>query len=106
MKFATAFDATLKHFKISARELALQSGVAESSISRYRRGERDIQADSLERLLEALPQEARHYFYFNCLVRDIDEAGIATLLQVIASKLKAEPVEKRMANDSLALTSG
>lgn len=106
MKFADALDATLKHFCISAKEMATKSGVAESSISRYRRGERDIQAESLERLIAALPPDARHYFYFNCLVRDIDEAGIATLLQAIAFKLKTEPVKARISGESLALTSG
>jgi hypothetical protein len=80
MKFADALDATLKHFCISAKEMATKSG--------------------------ALPPDARHYFYFNCLVRDIDEAGIATLLQAIAFKLKTEPVKARISGESLALTSG
>jgi transcriptional regulator with XRE-family HTH domain len=104
MKFADALDITLKHFKISAKELAAKSGVAESSISRYRRGERDIQADSLERLIAALPSEARNYLYFNCLIRDIDDAGIATLLQAIAIRLKSNP-EKSLSPESFALTS-
>jgi len=110
MNFANALDATLKHFCLNARNLSVESGVAESSISRYRRGERDIHTESLERLVSALPLEARNYFYFNCLVTEIDEAGIATLLQAIAFQLKRESakesVKTLISGESLALTPG
>lgn len=106
MKFSNALNATLKQFSINGKDLARISGVSESSISRYRRGESDIQAESLERLITALPPDARYYFYFNCLVKDIDEAGIAILLQAIAFKLKEEPVKIQVSGEFLALTPG
>jgi transcriptional regulator with XRE-family HTH domain len=90
MKFCEALDLTLREFNISGKELSQQSGVAESSISRYRRGERDIQAESLERMIQALPASAQHYLYFHCLVRDLDDEGIATLLNAIAFKMRSD----------------
>jgi transcriptional regulator with XRE-family HTH domain len=94
MKFSEAFDKTLKQFSLTGKALALQSGVTEASISRFRRGERDIQAENLERLINALPIEAQEYFYFNCLVSNLDDRGIATLLQVISQKLHTSTVDR------------
>ncbi|NJL57251.1 helix-turn-helix transcriptional regulator [bacterium] len=88
MDFSSALDKTLKEFDITARELAARSGVAESSISRFRRGERDMHCDGLERLLAALPVEARNYFVFNCLVPTLGDGDVATLLSAIAHRLK------------------
>lgn len=104
MKFADALNATLKHFDITAKELSAKSGVAESGISRYRRHERDIQAESLERMIAALPPDARYFFYCNCLLKDIDATGVAMLLQAIASKMKAD-AESSEGSTALVLTS-
>jgi len=105
MKFADALNATLKHFEITAKELSAKSGVAESSISRYRRGERDMQAESLERMLEVLPPAARYYFYCDCLIKDIDAVGVAMLLQAIASKMKTDVADSSDAPNALVLNS-
>lgn len=104
MKYADALNATLKHFEITAREVSLKSGVTESSISRYRRGERDIQVESLERMLDVLPPEARYYFYCDCLIKDLDATGVAMLLQAIAAKMRAD-AESSDASTVLMLTS-
>jgi hypothetical protein len=61
--------------------------------SRFRRGERDIQAESLERLIMALPPDARQYLFFKLAVGDMDQKGIATLLNAIAYHLKSENSE-------------
>lgn len=90
MKFSDSFDDTLKQFKITAKDLAGKSGVAESSISRFRRGEREIQSDSLERLIGALPQDAKQYLFCKLFVGEMDKQGIATLLSAIATHLKTE----------------
>lgn len=90
MKFSDSFDDTLKRFKITAKDLASKSGVAESSISRFRRGEREIQSDSLERLISALPQDAKQYLFCQLFVGEMDKQGIATLLNAIAHYLKED----------------
>jgi transcriptional regulator with XRE-family HTH domain len=89
MKFSEAIDQTLKHYSITGKDLSVQSGVAEASISRFRRGERDIQAESLERLINSLPPQAQQYFYLNCLVNDLDDEAIATLLHAISLKMRS-----------------
>ena len=63
MNFNLAFDRTLKEFRISAKKLAEQSGVAPQTISDFRRGKKSIQTDSLGKLLGALPADASAYFF-------------------------------------------
>lgn len=90
MKFSDAFDDTIRHFQITAKELSARSGVAESSISRFRRGEREIQSDSLERLIAALPQDAQQYLFCQIFVGVMDRRGIAMLLGAISKHLEKD----------------
>lgn len=62
MKISKAFDKTLKNFGINARRLSEQSGVSEKMISLFRNDRQRIYSDSFEKLLEALPIEAKLYF--------------------------------------------
>ena len=62
MKLSKAFDKTLKNFGINARRLSEQSGVSEKMISLFRNDRQRIYSDSFEKLLDALPIEARLYF--------------------------------------------
>ncbi|MDJ0633723.1 MAG: hypothetical protein QNJ34_11100 [Xenococcaceae cyanobacterium MO_188.B29] len=62
MKISKAFDKTLKNFGINARRLSEQSGVSEKMISLFRNDRQRIYSDSFEKLLDALPIEARLYF--------------------------------------------
>ncbi len=62
MKISQAFDKTLKNFGINARRLSEQSGVSEKMISLFRNDRQRIYSDSFEKLLDALPLEARLYF--------------------------------------------
>ena len=62
MKISQAFDKTLKNFEISARRLSEQSGVSEKMVSLFRNERQRIYSDSFEKLLDALPTEARLYF--------------------------------------------
>ena len=97
MKFNQAFDVTLKHFKISGKFLSEQSGIATTSISEFRRGRKAMQTDSLEKLLEALPPEAKIHF-FSCFLADeqvldllvsgMDNDGLSRIMIAIANKLK------------------
>ncbi|MDX2242368.1 MAG: helix-turn-helix transcriptional regulator [Leptolyngbyaceae cyanobacterium bins.302] len=88
MRTYEAFDLTVKHFNIRAKDLAAQSGVNESSISRYRKGEQSLSTDALDNLLAALPEQARQYMVFNHLLSDLDEQAIGTLLYAISLKLR------------------
>ena len=62
MKISQAFNKTLKNFGINARRLSEQSGVSEKMISLFRNDRQRIYSDSFEKLLDALPLEARLYF--------------------------------------------
>ncbi len=86
MKISQAFDKTLKKFGINARLLSEHSGVSEKMISLFRNEKQRIYSDSFEKLLEALPLEARLYF----LVQ-LSEDRLAVLDQLSeADHIKAE----------------
>ncbi|MBR8839125.1 MAG: hypothetical protein DSM106950_35280 [Stigonema ocellatum SAG 48.90 = DSM 106950] len=65
MDYREAFNQTLEKFNISARSLALKSGVQERQISHFRKG-KDLMAETLFALVTALPSEAKIY-YFSCI---------------------------------------
>ena len=80
MNFNLAFDRTLKEFRISAKKLAEQSGVAPQTISDFRRGKKSIQTDSLGKLLGALPADAISYFFSALLGSSLEiEDSIAAM---------------------------
>lgn len=62
MKISQAFDQTLKNFGISAKELSERSGVSEKMISLFRNDKQRIYSDSLEKLVNSLPLEAKLFF--------------------------------------------
>lgn len=90
MNFSDAFDQTLTHFSIKGKDIAAESGLTEAAVSRFRNGEQDIKASSLEKLLAALPAEAKQYLFFKLLVGEMDQTGIATLLNAIAHHLRED----------------
>jgi transcriptional regulator with XRE-family HTH domain len=90
MNFSDAFDQTLTHFSIKGKDIAAESGLTEAAVSRFRNGDQDIKASSLEKLLAALPVEAKQYLFFKLLVGEMDQGGIATLLSAIAHHLRED----------------
>lgn len=97
MNFNQAFDSTLKDFRVSAKRLAEQSGVSPQSISEFRREKKSIQTDSLERLLEFLPIEAKVHFFSLLLGEEVltkhvisgmDNDQMSDIMIAIANKLK------------------
>ncbi|NJN12219.1 MAG: helix-turn-helix transcriptional regulator [Richelia sp. RM2_1_2] len=95
--FNQAFDTTLKRFEISAKRLAEESGVTAQSISEFRRGKKSIQTDSLEKLLESLPFEAKIYFFslllgeevlIEHLIAKMDNDQMSDLMVAIADRMK------------------
>jgi DNA-binding Xre family transcriptional regulator len=97
MQFFEAFDKTLSQFSIKNRELQQSTGISDASISRFRRGERDLHTATLQTLIAALPPEAQQHYYLGCLVAELDDSAMAVLLNAIALKLRtgaqAKPYE-------------
>lgn len=77
MKFSVALDRTLKEFGISAKWLAQRAGVSQQMISDFRHGNQRVYNDSLEKILAALPSDARKYLFAQL------EASPVTLKQQI-----------------------
>lgn len=63
MKFSDAFKETMFRFKLTGAELSHRSGVTRGQISQFRNG-KNLRIDSVERIIEALPQEAKIYMLF------------------------------------------
>lgn len=60
VKFSEAFREVMFRYDLKGNELAKKSGLTEKQISRFRNGE-NLRIDSVEKILEALPPEAREY---------------------------------------------
>lgn len=96
LELSKAFDRTLKDFELSARWLSEKSGVSEKMISQFRNSRQRIYSDTLEKLLESLPYEAKiRYFSLvlgveitpEVMVGGMEEAELSSLLFAIADKL-------------------
>lgn len=88
MKICEAVDLTFVEFKITNREIAQKSGLTDAQISEFRRGKREIHTDRLERLISALPPHAQQFLFFNCLLPEMDDKAIGTLLYAISLKMR------------------
>jgi transcriptional regulator with XRE-family HTH domain len=51
---AVSFDATLKLYRISAKELSKLTGVSENHISEFRRGKGDVSTNVLSKLMDGM----------------------------------------------------
>jgi transcriptional regulator with XRE-family HTH domain len=60
MRFSEAFRETLFRFNIKGADLAERAGVTPTQIGKFRNGG-NLRIDSVERILAALPSEAREY---------------------------------------------
>jgi transcriptional regulator with XRE-family HTH domain len=63
MEASEAFNLTLSTFDIKPSDLAKGTGIAESTISSFRHGNRDLRISSLQKLAAAFPIPAKMYFY-------------------------------------------
>ena len=61
MKISDAFREAVHKFHLRGSDLAQQSGLTTAQISNFRNGQQNIRIDSLEKLLDAMPQEACEY---------------------------------------------
>jgi transcriptional regulator with XRE-family HTH domain len=87
MNFSAAFDLTLKEFGLTGKSIATKAGLREATVSNFRNGG-DIRKESLEKLIEALPADAKQYLFLKVFVGDLNPQGIATLLSLLAGRLK------------------
>lgn len=60
MRFYEAFKETMHRFDLKGVELSKNSGLKPSQISKFR-GDQNIRIETLEKILFAMPQEAREY---------------------------------------------
>ncbi|OKH43456.1 hypothetical protein NIES30_24920 [Phormidium tenue NIES-30] len=60
MKFSTAFREAMFRYELRGSDLAKRSGVTNAQISRFKSGQ-NINVDTMEKLLDVMPQEAREY---------------------------------------------
>jgi DNA-binding Xre family transcriptional regulator len=88
MKICEAVDRTILEFKLSAKDLAEAAEMTQAQLSAFRRGRREIHTNVLERLLAALPVQAQQYLLFNCLLDNMDEKAIGTLLYAISLRMR------------------
>lgn len=58
-----AFEEVIKQYKITQQELANKSGVDKGVISRFINGISDIKTSNLQKLVKALPPQARAHYY-------------------------------------------
>jgi DNA-binding Xre family transcriptional regulator len=109
-----SFDKTLSRFGINATWLSRESGVNAQMISRFR-NDKEIQTDTLEKLLEPLPMEVKEYFFalllgqqvkakveqdrkvdLEKLVDELDSDELAGLIYLISGRL----VKRKKATES------
>lgn len=88
MKIREALFKTLDTFKITGKKLSAASGVTESQISSFRRGNRELELKNFEKLVEALPPDAYHYFWSQVLLNRMSDDHLCELIMTAASQLK------------------
>jgi hypothetical protein len=61
--YREALNKTIDIFGIVAAEISRESGIDESRLSRFRTGKHDLQSKALASLINAMPEDAKAYFY-------------------------------------------
>jgi predicted transcriptional regulator len=73
MRFHQAFDETLKECGISAKWLAQQANLTQTTISEFRRGKTSLGVENFEKLLFALPKEVQQHFQKKMFTNVVEE---------------------------------
>ncbi|HEY9646852.1 MAG TPA: helix-turn-helix transcriptional regulator [Chroococcidiopsis sp.] len=73
MKFSKAFREAMFRFKLKGSDIAERSGLTTAQVSQFRNG-KNLRIDSLEKILDAMPQEARDYMLSLIPQPDPDDA--------------------------------
>jgi transcriptional regulator with XRE-family HTH domain len=81
MSFSSALRHTMSEFNLTGTELSEKSGVSKNTISAFRKGGQSLTVQNLEKLLGAMPEEARRYFFAE-LIDKRQASGAENLSQV------------------------
>ena len=79
MKWNHALDKTLRMYGISAKWLSSESKVSENMISQFRKGRKDATTETLDKLLQPLPFEAKEEFFSLVLGQQLPPAKLPAL---------------------------
>ena len=63
MDSRSAFFETLDKFNLSAADISRRSDVDAQVISKYRTGKQRLRQDTFDKLIDALPDEAKFYYF-------------------------------------------
>lgn len=63
MNFAKALKRTMTEFDLKGVELSQKTGLSENAISAFRRGSQSMTVKNLEKILRAMPADARQFFF-------------------------------------------
>jgi hypothetical protein len=88
--YREAFNKTLEHFQLSARDIAAKSNLQEAAVSSFRTGRKDVNISTWERLEAALPEDAREYMHLQILIGNISNRGISVILSTISTRIMKE----------------
>lgn len=94
MRIREALFKTLDTFKITGKQLSANSGVTESQISSFRRGNRELELKNFEKLVEALPPDAYNYFWSQLALGRMSEDHLYELIMMATSQLKEKQLSK------------
>jgi transcriptional regulator with XRE-family HTH domain len=104
MRLADALNLTMRKFDLQARDLAVRSGIGESALSKFRKGERDLQARNIERVLTALSDEAYHYLLTQLALDRSSPQQMIQLLSSLADRIEAGEVKFKKTEDLLSIS--
>ncbi|MGD1906817.1 MAG: helix-turn-helix domain-containing protein [Leptolyngbyaceae cyanobacterium] len=75
--FRDALNEVLRQYDIKANDLAARSGIDEVQISKFRNKHKNMQTQNFERLIAALPQNARMYFWYLVMAENTNSHQVA-----------------------------
>ena len=78
MRFSEAFKETLFRFNLKGADIAAISGMTTAQISQFRQG-KNIRTEGLERILAALPLDARKYLFSLVEPDPLAYSGVPTI---------------------------
>ena len=74
-----ALDKILRDYGVSGKWLSKQTGISETMISQFRTGRRDTTTNTLNKLLQPLPFEAKEEFFSLLLGQQLPPAKLPAL---------------------------
>jgi len=63
MDSRSAFIEAMDKFGITAAKLSRLSGIEPEVISKYKTGKQNLRLDTFDKLIDALPEEAKFYYF-------------------------------------------